>query len=168
MKATLLLACLSGPLTVLLPGTFLGQAAGPSGGPVFETVEGSFFALSVADLEASVRWYEEKLDLHVVIDVPKTEGVAVTVLQGHGLTVELIEHDAAVPRSSLTPPVTEPQLLHGITKVGIVVENFDEVVALLRARGVEADYGPFPAHDGQPENVLIRDNAGNLIQFFGR
>jgi hypothetical protein len=28
--------------------------------------------------------------------------------------------------------------------------------------------GPFPAHDGQRANVIIRDNAGNYLQLFAK
>jgi len=47
-------------------------------------------------------------------------------------------------------------------------DDFDGAVARLKARGVEIAFGPCPAREGQRANVLIRDNAGNLIQLFGR
>jgi hypothetical protein len=62
------------------------------------------------------RWYSEKLGLKVVMRVPKTDKAAVTVLEGGGLIVELIQHDDALPLN----------------------------------------------------NVIIKDNAGNLIQVFGK
>ena len=37
-----------------------------------------------------------------------------------------------------------------------------------QARGAEIAFGPFPARDGQRANLIVRDNAGNLIQFFGK
>jgi len=43
---------------------------------------GSFFALSVADLKASAQWYSEKFGLKVALEVPKTNGAAVIVLEG--------------------------------------------------------------------------------------
>jgi len=58
---------------------------------------GAFFALSVANLEESARWYREKLGLDVVLQVD--QGTAVTVLEGEGLTVELIHDPAARPAS---------------------------------------------------------------------
>ena len=41
-------------------------------------------------------------------------------------------------------------------------------MAALRARGVPIVMGPYPKRPGQPANVLVRDNAGTLIQFLGR
>ena len=58
--------------------------------------------------------------------------------------------------------------VHGVFKSGLIVEDFDRTVAALRSRGVEIAFGPFPKSSTQRANVIVRDNAGNLIQFFGR
>jgi len=42
------------------------------------------------------------------------------------------------------------------------------VLEVLRARWVDIAMGPFPARGGQRANVIVRDNAGNLIQLFGK
>lgn len=128
---------------------------------------GAFVAISVADLDASARWYSEKLGLQVVKQEPKRDGAAVVVLEGDGLIVELIQLDAAQPLSKVAPGVTKPDLVHGISKAGILVEDFEQALATLRARKVEIAYGPFPARPGERANVLVRDNSGNLLQFFG-
>jgi hypothetical protein len=59
-------------------------------------------------------------------------------------------------------------MVHGIFKGGVFVAEYDKTLATLRARGVEISMGPFPARDGIPANFIVRDNAGNLIQFFGQ
>ena len=43
----------------------------------------------------------------------------------------------------------------------MIVDDFEKTVAMLKARQVEIAFGPFP-------NVIVKDNAGNLIQFFGK
>jgi hypothetical protein len=48
----------------------------------------------------------------------------------------------------------------------MTIDNFDETVAALRMRGVDIAFGPFPAREDQPANIMIRDNAGNYIQLF--
>jgi len=155
-------------LWLMLPVAARAQPAQSRTEPTFAGVTGAFFALSVADLQASTRWYSEKLGMNVVMEVPKRDNVAVTVLDGGGLIVELIQHDDAVPLSKAAPAVTSRDRIHGIAKAGVVVPDFDSTVAMLRARGVEIAYGPFPARANQRANLLIRDNAGNLIQFFGK
>ena len=129
---------------------------------------GAFFALSVADLRASAKWYSEKLGLAVVKEEPKQEGAAVVVLEGGGLIVELIQHDEAVPLATAAPGVRSNMLVHGIVKAGAMVADFDETLATLKQRNVQIAFGPYPAKARQRANVIIRDNAGNLIQLFGR
>jgi catechol 2,3-dioxygenase-like lactoylglutathione lyase family enzyme len=153
-------------LVVLTPS--FGQAQGSKSRTPFKPVDGAFFALSVADMAASTQWYSEKLGLEIVMEMPKQSGTAVTVLEGGGLLVELIQNDSARPLGQAAPGVTDPQLIHGIFKVGFVVKSFDDVVAELRARGVDIAFGPYPAGENQKANVIIRDNSGNLIQVFGR
>ena len=153
MKTFGLVLCLVAPLT--------GQAqpvtpAAPS--PALAAA-GAFFALSVADLRASVQWYTEKLGLRAVLEVPSQNKTAVAVLEGGGLIVELIQHDDAKPSG-------DPLLRHGVFKVGVLVENLAALVELLRSRQVANALGPYPARDGQRANLIVRDNAGNLIQFF--
>jgi hypothetical protein len=144
-----------------------GQTAQKAIKPPFKA-SGAFFALSVADIEASTKWYSEKLDLKIIKQMPKENKVAVTVLEGGGLIVELIQHDDALPLSEACPSVKDNLLVHGIFKAGVIVNNLDNTLAKLRARYVEIAFGPFPAGPNQRANFIIKDNAGNLIQFFGK
>jgi catechol 2,3-dioxygenase-like lactoylglutathione lyase family enzyme len=126
------------------------------------TTHGAFFALSVADLDGSIRWYTQKLGLAVETRFPTQGKTSGALLGGNGLEVELIAHaDAADPRSA------DRVLTRGIFKVGFRVDEFDGTIAALRARGVEIAYGPYPARRDQRANAIIRDNGGNLIQIFG-
>jgi catechol 2,3-dioxygenase-like lactoylglutathione lyase family enzyme len=149
-------------LTCVLIAVFTqGQSAPPQADAPFSATRGAFFALSVADINASATWYTEKLGLTVTLRQPKQEKAAVVVLEGGGLTVELVQHDDAVKASKDVP------LTHGIFKVGLVVDDLDKTVASLKARGVPIFLGPFPARGKAKSNAIIKDNAGNLIQFFG-
>jgi len=128
----------------------------------FGAAHGVFFALSVSDIDASVTWYSEKLGLAVVMRSPKQDKASAVVLEGGGLAVELVKHDDAMP------PSKEPPLTHGFMKAGLVVDDLDKTLANLKARGVPIFLGPFPARGTIKSNAIIKDNAGNLIQFFGR
>jgi catechol 2,3-dioxygenase-like lactoylglutathione lyase family enzyme len=132
------------------------------------TAHGSFFALSVPDVAASSRWYQEKLGLNVVMAPAKSGEVSAVILEGGGLLVELIQHDAAQPLGSAAPGARGPQYVHGYFKAGLMVDDFDRSVVALRTRGVDIAYGPYPKTATQRASVVIRDNAGNLIQFLGR
>ena len=123
---------------------------------------GAFWAISVSDVGAASKWYSEKIGLRVVMESPKTENPSAVVLEGNGLTVELIRHTGSKPRTG------DLVLTQGFVKAGVVVDDFDGTLAMLRTKGVQIAYGPYPAKVGQRANVIIRDMDGNLIQFFGR
>jgi catechol 2,3-dioxygenase-like lactoylglutathione lyase family enzyme len=135
--------------------------------PAFTASKGAFIGVSVADLDASVKWYTEKLGLAVVMRPPKIEKSTAVILEGGGLIVELMHHDDAVPLSTAAARITRNYLVHGIFKAGLVVDDFDKAIAALRARGVQIAIGPFPATAEQRANAIIRDAEGNYIQVFG-
>lgn len=155
-------------LALTLPTAVRPRPAATSAVTPALSATGAFFALSVADVRASAKWYADHLGLSVVMDAPKQEKAAVIVLEGGGLIVELIQHDDAVPLETAAPGLKSNILLHGVIKAGAVVTDFDEALATLRRRGVEIAFGPFPARGNQRANVIIKDNAGNLIQLFAR
>ena len=94
---------------------------------------------------------------------------AVIVLTGGGLLVELIENERSMSFSRVAPNIKDRTLIHGVTKAGLIVDDFDHSLAMLRQRNVPILMGPFPAHDSTGlRNFIIEDNAGNLIQFFGK
>jgi catechol 2,3-dioxygenase-like lactoylglutathione lyase family enzyme len=152
-------------MTLVFGGAARAATAPPRPAPI-PLASGAFFALSVADIEASANWYRDKLGLEVLLHPPRSGPAEVRVLEGGGLLVELIQHDEAVAPAKLRPPVTDVINLHGIFKVGVMVEDIDQALATLRARGIPIAYGPYAANDGVPANFIINDNAGNLIQFF--
>ena len=128
---------------------------------------GTFIGISVADLAASTEWYQKAFDLEVTKRIPKTNGAAVTVLEGSGMIVELVQQDTAVALSTAAPSVKDEVQVYGVFKVGLTVNDFDAAIALLRRRGVAIAFGPFPARGNERANAIIRDNAGNLLQVFG-
>lgn len=117
-------------------------------------VRGAFLGAFVAELEPSVSWYRDKLGLEVV----ERPDPAVAILEGNGLIVELIQHKDAKARAQ--------GYVQGVFKAGAIVDDFDALVARFRAKKADIAYGPFPARGKQRANVIVRDNEGNLIQFF--
>lgn len=143
-------------LVVCLTAALASPAAAEPRETPFKSVSGAYFAFSVPNLAESVRWYSEKFGLSISLEVPGSP--AVTVLEGSGLVVELIQDPAARPPSGQT---------HGMFKGGFMVKHFETTLENLQKRGVTFAFGPFPATDKQRANVIIRDNNGNLIQIFG-
>ena len=159
LKIVCLLLALALPAS--LPTRTINARTEPPADPPFSGVRGAFFALSVADIEASGKWYAEKLGLTVEMRT-KSNKTSVIVLSGNGLTVELLRHDDAMNLGK------DPLLAHGFVKAGLVVEHLDETLTELKARDVQIAYGPYPAKAKTMANFIIRDNASNLIQFFGK
>jgi catechol 2,3-dioxygenase-like lactoylglutathione lyase family enzyme len=162
MKAIRLLLCLT------LPTGASGQSATSTAQTPVVAATGAFFALSVLDVNASAKWYAEKMGLRVVMQVPKRDKSAVIVLEGSGLIVELIQHDEALPLSRAAPGVKSNIFVHGVVKAGAIVADFDRTLATLKERNVRIAFGPYPARANQRANVIVQDNDGNLIQFFGK
>ena len=149
-------------------GTAIGADSPRKTEPI-PLANGAFFALSVQDIQASGAWYREKLGLKVLLHPPRGGGPGeVLILEGGGLIVELIQHDDARALGKLNPPVSDPFYLHGFFKSGVFVANLDAALALLKQRGVTIVHGPYAANDNIPANFIISDNAGNLIQVFGK
>ena len=127
------------------------------------TTVGAFAGISVSDIEASTRWYVEKLGMRVIFDPPAQGGTKARVVAGSGMMIELLKHPEATTQGD---PADFRR--HGIFKVGFVVEGYDQLLATLRQRQVPIVIGPFPKRGDQPANFIIRDNAGNMLQFFGK
>jgi catechol 2,3-dioxygenase-like lactoylglutathione lyase family enzyme len=151
-------------LSLMIGGKILSQSSDTT----FFTATGAFFALSVKDLEASSKWYSEKLGLKVTTNLAKYGKASGAILEGGDLIVELIQNDDALPLNVVAPSVGDNILVHGIFKAGVIVDDLDKLVAIFKQRGVEIAFGPFPSRPDQRSNVIIKDNSGNLIQFFGK
>lgn len=129
---------------------------------------GAFFALSVSDVDASAAWYSEKLGLKIAMQPQETDQATVIVLEGNGLIVELIQNNAAQSLNEIDPSIKDKTSVHGIVKAGVIVDDFDKLAATLKERNVAIAFGPYPATAEQRANLIIQDNEGNLIQFFGK
>lgn len=151
-------------LALLGPAGLAVAQTPPPSAPLIRP-QGAALSLYVQDLEASRRWYAEKLGLQTVMDIPDSGYGAVVILEGGGLLVELVRHRETVidlPRSS-----DGERRIRGIFKIGVEIADFDQVIQTLRSRGVEIAFGPFPARPGQRANAIVRDLEGNYIQLFG-
>ena len=147
----------------MIPTQAIAQTPGRSE-PAFST-KGAFFAIAVDDLTASAQWYKEKLGMDVTFRSNNEAGPAVVVLEGGGLIVEILQDSASSARGATR--ANPGGKARGITKAGVIVDDFDAALARLRARGVAIAYGPYPRTAEQRANVIVRDNSGNLLQLFG-
>lgn len=141
----------------LLPAGLVAEAAGG----------GAFFAVSVADLDASVAWYRETLEL-TPTRLPGSDTVRVALLQGDGVIVELIEHGDAVTLEEPLPSADRRYLVHGLFKAGFFVADLDATVTRLRERGARFRGEVFQDAVLGARSILLLDNSGNVLQLFER
>ena len=139
-------------------------AAAPA--PV-ESQSPTFFALSVADLDASVKWYEDMLGL-TAKRLPGNVEAKVALLTGAGLVVELVQHSKAFEVTTRVPELEKRYLAHGLYKVGFHVADLDKTVERLKKRGASFKGGTFTDDVLKAKSALLLDNAGNIIQLFQR
>jgi predicted enzyme related to lactoylglutathione lyase len=132
-----------------------------------DTVPPVFFAVSVADLNASVKWYGDHLDL-TPTRLPGTPQAKVALLQGKGLVVELVQHSEAFDLESRLPELQKRYLVHGLFKVGFYVKDLDATVDRLKKRGATFKGDVFTDKVLGARSVLLLDNSGNVIQLFER
>lgn len=122
------------------------------------------FAISVADMEESIRWYNEKFGFTVIdrSEIPG-EGVKVAHMQGVGFILEIF----CAPHSNPLPPERrEPNLdfrTQGNKHISFGVKDGRKTKADMEAMGIDI---AFEAEVDGTYGVFIRDNTGNLIEIF--
>jgi methylmalonyl-CoA/ethylmalonyl-CoA epimerase len=118
--------------------------------------------LSVPDLEASVKWYQEKLGFNVekrqvIEQIP----AKIAFLVNGDFRVELFEVAGAVrlPEERRFPD--RDLKTHGTKHLALGVKDVRQAMEILKSRGV--DVAMESAVEGKPM-AFIRDNSGNLIE----
>lgn len=156
-------------MLLLASSSAIAQSSASLPAAVFGKPAGSFFALSVGDIDTATKWYAGKLGFQVAKSGRTWQGKArFALLEADGAVVELIQHQDAHPLSQAAPGITESFLVHGIFKMGMAVSDVDATYRRVKERGVPIASEMMPARDIPFRTFSIRDNEGNLIQFFGR
>ena len=157
--ATLLVACKGQETTS--PDSAGGQASTVSEAA---SPQPFFVAISVADMQVSVDWYQRVLgfDLVRATDLPE-RGLQVRLLQHPTGLLELICDERARP-----PGVEKRFLQHGLFKFGFLVADLDVYMARLAELDVPLRGEAFQEDDLGTRSVQIVDPDGNVLQIFER
>ena len=145
MKARLLLTIL-----ILLPFTATAQE------PIAEqaTIQGSFFAVIVSDLDASRNWYQTVLGLDVVSRATQADRYDIINMAGPGLFVELLKLGAAAERPG--------GQIEGPFKVGMLVDDLTAFAAALPA--AESDANIVYDDNNKVLILQLKDPDNNTVQ----
>ena len=125
--------------------------------------------LSVADLDAQVRWYAEGFDLREAnaFDIPPL-GIRGTFLVGEGGTaIELLEREGSRPGLQ-APDQATALLTRGYGHICLRVEDVDATHARLLALGAESRMSPQAAPEPGVRMCFVSDPEGNLIELIDR
>ncbi len=122
------------------------------------------YAISVADLEETLRWYGDIFGFTVVkrSEIPGT-GIQVAHLQGTGFLLEVFEAPGANPLPEDRKVPNQDLMTHGNKHVSFGVPDGRKAKEELEALGVEI---AMVAQVDGTYGVFIRDNTGNLIEIF--
>jgi catechol 2,3-dioxygenase-like lactoylglutathione lyase family enzyme len=121
--------------------------------------------LSVADLDAQQRWYQQALGLDEVVEqfeLPEPRVRTVVLRAANGLRVELIEREGSMAQTFHDP--LEAALTRGYGHWALEVEDLDQTFAALSAVGAEPVSPPAPAVQPGARFAYVRDPEGNLLE----
>jgi catechol 2,3-dioxygenase-like lactoylglutathione lyase family enzyme len=153
-------------LRMLIAASLLGPVAARAEHAIVPGAP-QFVALSVPDASASARWYSEAFGLNVLAEIKPPDGAAhIFLLSSETMLLEILQLRAA--KSPGKDAVKQPQLTHGIFKVGFHVPDLEAAVATLRAMKAEFDTEIIDDDKHGLRFVLLRDPDGNYIQLFGK
>lgn len=134
-----------------------------------EKAKGVFFALSVKDVESAGKWYREKLGFRLIKSGEAPNKIAkFALLETEGAVIELIQHRDAKPAPAETAANKNAHLVHGIFKIGLIVDDLDALYRSLKEKGIEIAYELTAAKDIALRTFTVRDAESNLLQFFGK
>lgn len=123
-------------------------------------------ALSVADIEESIKWYDEVFDLKVQsrLTIPHN-GTKIAFVGNSDFCIEMFEYPGANPLPpGRSHPDTDNATL-GCKHFCVSVENNVEFVRDLKDRGVKIVFEP----QGMPSYcAFILDPTGNVIEIFDK
>lgn len=120
----------------------------------------------VANLDASVSWYTEKLGLATLYTFA-FPGVKAAMIGRDELRLELLENEAAAPMVDDRRDRAANLRLGGINHVAIRVDRLEEAINALVANGVELASEPMESQNsGGSRFAFIRDNEGMLVELY--
>ncbi len=123
-------------------------------------------AISVANLDESIAWYEKALGLRTADKKSFPEqGLKVAFLESEGFRLELVELKGSVSPASCTD-VTNPAALRGFGKYAFRVDDLAELAGRFRAMGISILHDFRSAPEARARSIIIKDNEGNWLQFF--
>lgn len=125
--------------------------------------------LTVADLDAQVRWYKAALNLRLsnAFHIEKLQIRAAFLSSEDGLVLELLERAGSSPGLQASSPA-EALLTRGYGHICLRVQDTDAFHARLLAAGAQERMAPQPSPEPGVRMSFVADPEGNLIELLDR
>lgn len=153
-------------IILLGPSLLLAPAAGQDAP---EIAAPSFFAVSVADLDAAQEWYRRTLGVEPARSVTSRDGRSrAVVMRRDELVIELVAYRDSRAPERLMPGIDHSFAIQGLVKAGIWVNDATAWHTYLVGLGVGLDGAVLTDDVIDARTFVFRDPGGNRIQVFER
>jgi catechol 2,3-dioxygenase-like lactoylglutathione lyase family enzyme len=124
--------------------------------------------LSVANLDAMERWYEDVLGFKRLHRKRFDQMQLEIAFLGHGdYEIELIQFDRSAPLTPFPDPPRHAEV-RGLTHFGMRVADIEQTMADLHDKNVQVIFGPKVFDELNMKLIFVRDPEGNLVKFVQR
>jgi catechol 2,3-dioxygenase-like lactoylglutathione lyase family enzyme len=158
---------------LLVTGLLLWHVAATPAQPADKSIRPSLVAISVANLDAAIKWYETNLDftLKEKKEFPQ-HGLRIAFLELNGFELELVEDEKSISLAAIQknlPEADDEAKIQGLVKLAFTVDDIDSLNSKLKANGVkfQMDLSKSNRQEGV-RYIVVRDSDGNWIQLFGK
>ncbi|MEP0986640.1 VOC family protein [Ekhidna sp.] len=140
--------------------------AGKRQNDVFQSLQPSFFAIVVKDIEQSIEWYNNNLGFELANKTESKErGFVIANMTSSITQLELIELKGSMSLSEASK-LSGASKLEGLFKIGFKTSFFDDYVQLLKKNNVNFHGDVVNDPNSGLRMVIIKDPDGTRIQLF--
>ena len=125
------------------------------------------FGLVIKDMDASVAWYRDKLgfELEKRWSFPDVPNLEFAHIKSGNVRFELFENKGSSPSPDEGADVFGALNTQGAKHVGLLVDDIEALKSELEEKGVELISDIMTVEPVNVQNLFIKDNSGNQIEF---
>ena len=160
----------AGTLFLVLVINASAQSKASESNRSFYSARPYLLALSVSNLDETLKWYGEKLGFTVVrrVEIPQNS-LRIAFIELNDFQLEVIEFKQSVSFDRLQkqyPSVDDRAKIQGMTKLAFMVDDIEGAAAKLRVKGARFERPISDDKESGTKWFIVTDNDGNWIQFF--
>ncbi|WP_425410968.1 VOC family protein [Hyphococcus sp.] len=126
----------------------------------------AFAGAAVYDSEGLAAWYKDVFGFHQEAELENEGRPSTYIMRCANLKLEILPHRDFTTAETASERLQSQGFPYGPFKFGLQVAELAPVLARLEENDIAIMVGPIAMDHGQ-SFVLIRDPAGNVVQFFG-